>query len=453
MIPKTWVRQWPGLLVAVICGCSGSVSADNTTLPVNSVEVRPSAVAVLVGGSVQLTATPRDADGNPLTDRTVEWSSSDPSLATVTDGGLSTAVALGPATITATADGVSGTAVVTGTDVPPPVGGEPVYDASNPNHVLHVFEDWSTYASPSQIGSTNRVDGGGPWQNDGAPYQTFSTNNNDPWFGTRTLSIDLQAPPGTVVGSGVWQRGFVLEQGGSPPRYLNAAAAKDCLVIEWAVRQSGTAVYVGKIVDWQPSGYDNLGRFNFQNSYDRLGSQQASSCDADPLCSKYFANNGTQPRFAGLPPATNWFGDQFARSSNLLGSGPLGVEFYSQNRNFGTGAGQFRYDENQMIDNVWRRYIIRLTLDAPGTTHGHGRIEQWIQRAGGPAVKVMDFNGEIGAFDAGLVFVGPNTNRWLPDGAHLTWYHLTAVYDNFAGGNTTHLGYFRMWSHPRSELP
>ena len=431
-------------------GQSGSAAVTVTLAPVASVSVTPASQSMGVGETRQLTATLRDAAGNVLTGRVIAWSSNTSSVATVSASGLVTAQGVGTATITATSEGQSGTATVTVSQV---TATEPVFNASNPNHVLHVFENWSTYSTPSQIGSTNRVDGGGPWQNDGASHQTFSTNNNDPWFGTKTLSIDFQDPPGTVVGSGVHQRGFVLDQGGSPPRYRNAGAVKDCLVIEWAVRQSGTAVYVGKIVDWQPSGYDNLGRFNFQNSYDRLGSQQASSCDADPLCSKYFANNGTQPRFAGLPPATNWFGDQFARSSNLLGSGPLGVEFYSQNRNFGTGAGQFRYDENQMLDNVWRRYIIRLTLDAPGTTHGHGRIEQWIQRAGGPAVKVMDFNGEIGAFDAGLVFVGPNTNSWLPDGAHLTWYHLTAVYDNFAGGNTTHLGYFRMWSHPRSELP
>jgi hypothetical protein len=33
------------------------------------------------------------------------------------------------------------------------------------------------------------------------------------------------------------------------------------------------------------------------------------------------------------------------------------------------------------------------------------------------------------------------------------WYALTATLGNYNGGNTTHLGYFRMWSHPRSELP
>jgi hypothetical protein len=381
-----------------------------------------------------------------LSDRDVDWESNS-DIATVDNTGLVSVADVGDATITATSEGKSGSALVTGSTTPVTAAGVPTYDASNPNHVAHVLEDWSTYSTPPQIGTTNRVDGGGPWQNDGASFQTFSTNNNDPWVGRKTLSIDLQAVPSTV-----WQRGFVLDQG-TPARYLNASAGKDCLVIEWAVRQSGSRIYVGKIMDWQPSGLDNLGRFNFQNSYDRLGSQQSSSCDSDPLCNKYYANNGTTPRFAGLPPATNWFADQFARSSNLLGTGPLGVEFYSQNRNHGTGAGQFKYDENVLQDNVWRRYIIRLTLDAPGTSHGHGRIEQWIQKAGEAPVKVMDYNGEPGAFDAGLVFVGPNSNTWLTSGPHMTWYHLTAVFDIFAGGNTTHLGYFRMWSHPRSELP
>src|SRR2546426_12680589 len=48
-----------------------------------SVTVSPAAPSVLVGGTAQLTATPKDANGNPLTGRAVTWASSGPAGAAV----------------------------------------------------------------------------------------------------------------------------------------------------------------------------------------------------------------------------------------------------------------------------------------------------------------------------------------------------------------------------------
>jgi hypothetical protein len=68
---------------------------------------------------VQLTATLRDAANNILNNRQVEWTSSNPNLATVSNEGLvSGRVVGGPVTITATCEGRSATASVT---VVPPV--------------------------------------------------------------------------------------------------------------------------------------------------------------------------------------------------------------------------------------------------------------------------------------------------------------------------------------------
>src|SRR3989441_1740364 len=53
-----------------------------------SVTVSPAAPSVLVGATAQLTATPKDANGNPLTGRTVTWASSAPAVATVSSTGL-----------------------------------------------------------------------------------------------------------------------------------------------------------------------------------------------------------------------------------------------------------------------------------------------------------------------------------------------------------------------------
>src|SRR5438876_6640205 len=84
------------------------------TVPVASVTVTPATASLVVGGTVQLTATPKDANGNPLTGRTIVWSSSDNTIATVNGSGLITgAGAGGPVTITATSEGQSGTATVT----------------------------------------------------------------------------------------------------------------------------------------------------------------------------------------------------------------------------------------------------------------------------------------------------------------------------------------------------
>jgi hypothetical protein len=87
---------------------------------VASVAVTPPQNQVQVGGTVQLTAQPRDAAGNALAGRTVAWSSSANGTASVSQSGLVTGVAAGNATITATSEGVPGTAGVE-VQAPPPV--------------------------------------------------------------------------------------------------------------------------------------------------------------------------------------------------------------------------------------------------------------------------------------------------------------------------------------------
>jgi Tol biopolymer transport system component len=68
------------------------------------------ATVVSFGSRFQLTATARDAQGVEVVGHSVTWSSSDPSVASVSATGLVTAVAVGGAWITATVDGQSGRA-------------------------------------------------------------------------------------------------------------------------------------------------------------------------------------------------------------------------------------------------------------------------------------------------------------------------------------------------------
>jgi trimeric autotransporter adhesin len=98
-------------------GKSGT-SAITVYTPVASVTVAPATATIFVTQTKQFTATPKDAQGNPLAGRTVTWASSNPAAATVNSSGLATAVAVGTTTITATSEGKSGTATLTVNPVP-----------------------------------------------------------------------------------------------------------------------------------------------------------------------------------------------------------------------------------------------------------------------------------------------------------------------------------------------
>ena len=66
-----------------------------------------------LAGTLQLTASTKEAAGKVLSGRTIGWSSSDASIAPVSETGLVVGMSFGGATITATSEGVSGPASVT----------------------------------------------------------------------------------------------------------------------------------------------------------------------------------------------------------------------------------------------------------------------------------------------------------------------------------------------------
>ena len=105
-------------ITAMSEGRSGTASITVSSVPVASVTVSPASVSLQTGQTAQLTATPKDANGTPLSGRVVTWSSSDTTIAKVSGSGLVTARLGGSATITATSEGQSGTATVTVTFVP-----------------------------------------------------------------------------------------------------------------------------------------------------------------------------------------------------------------------------------------------------------------------------------------------------------------------------------------------
>ena len=96
---------------AFLSSCSGFFIKPT----ISSIYIRPSAATVGIGQTTPLTAYATYSDGtqNQLSGDSVGWSSSAPTIASVTSpGGSVTGVALGSASITATAQGVSGTATI-----------------------------------------------------------------------------------------------------------------------------------------------------------------------------------------------------------------------------------------------------------------------------------------------------------------------------------------------------
>ena len=96
--------------LAFLAGCGDGNGPGRT---VASITVTPSTPTIALGESQQFAATARDADGNVIDGKSFTWESSAVGIATVNNAGKATAVAAGITTISATADGIAGTASLT----------------------------------------------------------------------------------------------------------------------------------------------------------------------------------------------------------------------------------------------------------------------------------------------------------------------------------------------------
>lgn len=110
----------PGAVIVTATSEAQTGSAAITVIPppVASVTVTPATVSISEIQSTQLTAVTKIANGAAVTGRTVTWSSSAPTVATVSATGLVAGVAPGTATITATSEGKIGTSALTVTITP-----------------------------------------------------------------------------------------------------------------------------------------------------------------------------------------------------------------------------------------------------------------------------------------------------------------------------------------------
>ncbi|MCC6241464.1 MAG: Ig-like domain-containing protein, partial [Gemmatimonadaceae bacterium] len=120
--PATATVSATGLVTGLSLGTARiAVRADNavdtvtfpvTKVPVTTVRLSPLSSSVVQGQTVQINPTVEDSTGATVTDRVIEWTSSDPTRATVSSTGLVSTTASGAVTITATSETRSGTATV-----------------------------------------------------------------------------------------------------------------------------------------------------------------------------------------------------------------------------------------------------------------------------------------------------------------------------------------------------
>ncbi|NOT09792.1 MAG: hypothetical protein HOP28_16490 [Gemmatimonadales bacterium] len=114
----TGVAVGTATIAATSEGISGTATLVVNAVPVRTIEVTPATPSVQVGATVQLTGTPKDAQGNALTGRSLTWTAAPAGLVTVSAAGLVTGVAVGLAMVTAAAEGETGATTVTVTGSP-----------------------------------------------------------------------------------------------------------------------------------------------------------------------------------------------------------------------------------------------------------------------------------------------------------------------------------------------
>ncbi|HLL48240.1 MAG TPA: Ig-like domain-containing protein, partial [Longimicrobiaceae bacterium] len=222
-------------------GSLAPATFNATAVRVASVAVSQASGTVGRGESLRLTATPRDAAGNPLAGRSVQWSSSSPATAAVSDAGVVTGLAYGTATITAASEGRTATTAlrVTSEDRTPPrlkalsISAATVDVTSGPAHVnvilsatdagagVGAFSVRFTNPSPSASASCGNQTSAGGVLASGSPADGV-------W--QCTVTIPKGAPAGT------WQlqvslRDTAGNSGDSSGQALRAAGFPDSLVV------------------------------------------------------------------------------------------------------------------------------------------------------------------------------------------------------------------------------
>ena len=102
------------MLGAIACTSDSIPGPDPTTEDLAVASLTPSGATALLyaGKTIQISITAKNAEGQTLSGKTFVWSSSDNSIATVSNDGVVSALKFGAATITATVEGHTATVTI-----------------------------------------------------------------------------------------------------------------------------------------------------------------------------------------------------------------------------------------------------------------------------------------------------------------------------------------------------
>jgi uncharacterized protein YjdB len=113
LVPASHLSQVGTAEIRVLTGPPGGGPSQAKTFPINgrvaSVEVRAPQTILWVGERIQLTATPKDGNGNELPPRPTQWTSGDPEVIAVSNTGVITPLREGYADVHAVVEGKAAT--------------------------------------------------------------------------------------------------------------------------------------------------------------------------------------------------------------------------------------------------------------------------------------------------------------------------------------------------------
>jgi len=148
----TGVAAGTSTITATSGAISGATTATVTSQTISSIAVTPASPSFAAGSTQQFTATATYSDGTTgNVTSTATWTSSDTSVATISNSGLATAVATGATTITATVNSVSGNTTATITAAAPGVN-ITTWHVDNNRSGLN---DQETILTPSNVNTTS----------------------------------------------------------------------------------------------------------------------------------------------------------------------------------------------------------------------------------------------------------------------------------------------------------
>jgi uncharacterized protein YjdB len=238
-------------------GISGSSALSVSAVSVATVEVAPPQANLLVGASVQLAATAKDAGGAVLPGRPATWTTSDAALARVNPAGLVTGMGAGTATIVATIEGKTGSATIAVTQQPVAT----VTVTPNPSSVA-VQQNLQLTATLKAADGTELTGRVVTWETSNQAVATVNQNGRVTGIapGTATISARSEGKTGTTALT-VTQTLQPVATVTVAPNNGNQVAVQGTLQFSATLKAADGTVLTGRSIAWSSSN-DAVARIN-----------------------------------------------------------------------------------------------------------------------------------------------------------------------------------------------